>query len=168
MPGPFTGAKSNFLEQELLDHVLGGDAGFSQPSALWLSLFTGDGSEYPNEQGNSGNAAITTFEPVQIGGGTNPGDAGYGNYARVDVTLEYGLSVTGAPGQTVGATIKNTGVITFAVATEDWGSITRWGIYSAATATANLYYYGDFTTAKTVNSGDTVQINSGGMIIEER
>jgi len=151
MAGPFTGAKSNYLETSILDHVLG-VAAFTAPTALHLGLTIQD----PTESG----AYEALYEPGPI--------AGTGGYNRAVVTTEFDAAAVGTVlGQTIGATSTMTGTITYGAASLDWGTITHWGLYDAATA-GNMLYYGEFTTAKAINSGDTVQISSGDLTIEER
>lgn len=58
-----------------------------------------------------------------------------------------------------GAT-ANANVITFVTATGDWGTISHFGLFDAASA-GNMLAHGDLTTAKPVGSGDTAKFNVG-------
>lgn len=55
---------------------------------------------------------------------------------------------------------SNSGIITFPEATEDWGTVSHWGLFDASTA-GNLMYYGEFTLAREYVSGDIVSIPVG-------
>jgi len=66
-----------------------------------------------------------------------------GAYVRVAVTM-------GVP---AGQISKNSGNITFASATANWGTITHWAIYDASTA-GNQLYQGVLDAPVTINSGD--------------
>jgi len=44
--------------------------------------------------------------------------------------------------------------VTFPAPTAAWGTVTHFGVFDAATA-GNALYYGDLTTARTINSGDS-------------
>lgn len=89
-----------------------------------------------------------------------------GSYARVAVTA--GLAAfagTQAAGSTLassgtGGTTSNNAVITFPTPTVGWGTVNCWGIADAGTA-GNLWIYAPLTTAKTINSGDSVSFAAG-------
>lgn len=81
-----------------------------------------------------------------------------GSYARVSVTKgdaqwkgTHG-SATGASSGTNG-TISNAGAITFPAPTANWGTVSHFGIYDAASA-GNLLICQALTTSKTINNGD--------------
>ena len=121
------GSKSDFLELELLDHVLG-NAAYTSPATLYLALFT--------------------VAPTDAGGGT---EVTGGSYARKDVAN----NATNWPAAAAGA--KSNGVaITFVAATASWGTIVAFGIFDALTG-GNLLYWATLTTNKTVDNGDTAQ-----------
>lgn len=146
MAGPFTGALSAYLETGFLGHTLLGQS-LTAPAAQYLSLHVSS----PTDTGDTAN------EPSS------------GSYARVAVTNQFGNLATGIPtDQTSGGSVENTGVITFPVASLDWGTVSHWGIWDGNVSTSNMLYYGEFTTAKAINSGDTVQISSGSLTIELR
>jgi hypothetical protein len=58
---------SNFLEQELLDHVFAG-AAYTPPTNIYAKLHLGD----PGEDGTANPAAETTRVEVTFAAGTNP------------------------------------------------------------------------------------------------
>ncbi|MGC9361097.1 MAG: phage tail fiber protein [Anaerolineae bacterium] len=131
------GSKSDYLENELLDHVLGG-ADYTRPATVYVALFT--------------------VAPSDTGGGT---EVTGGSYARAEVTN----NATNWPAASGG--VKSNGVdITFPEATADWGTVVAFAIFDAATA-GNMLYWGDLTASKTINSGDTAKFNAGELSITE-
>jgi hypothetical protein len=95
--------------------------------------------------------ALFTVAPTDAGGGT---EVSGGGYARQAFTL--------TPAS--GGTSSNSADIVFPTATADWGTIVAVGIFDAATG-GNLLMWGNLTTSKTVNSGDTFKINAGDLNI---
>lgn len=129
------GAASNYLEGKILDHTLR-VAAYTQPTGLWLALFTadpGEASSFSNEVSTSGTG-----------------------YARKAVTFGAASSGTSATSATV----------TFDTATASWGTITHIAICDSATAGAgNQLYYGSVTTSKSIDIGDTFQVTSGNLTV---
>jgi hypothetical protein len=95
--------------------------------------------------------ALYTEAPTDAGGGT---EVSGGSYARQSFTL------SAASG---GAT-SNAADITFPTATANWGTIVAVGIFDASTS-GNLLMWGNLTTSKTVNNGDTFKIAAGDLDI---
>ncbi len=118
------GSFSDFLENELLDHVFG-NAAYSAPATLYVSLYT--------------------VTPADAGGGT---EATGGSYARVAVTN----NATNFPAASGGAKANGT-AITFPAPTANWGTVVAFGIHDAASA-GNLLAWGALTVNKTINNGD--------------
>jgi len=125
---------SDYLENKLIDHLFRGLA-FTAPATLYFALLTA--------------------APSDSGGGT---EVSGGSYARVAVTpnstnfANTQNSGTGASTGTGGQT-QNLTAITFPAPTANWGSVTHFGIYDAASA-GNLIAHAALTAAKTVNNGD--------------
>lgn len=117
---------SNYLEDQLRAHLFR-TASFLKPAALYVALHTAD----PTDAGTGAEVSGGAYARVQ----RNPGDANW---------------TAGSP--TDGVT-KNAADIVFPAPTANWGSITHWGIWDAATA-GNLIAYGPMVTPRTVNSGD--------------
>lgn len=134
------GSKSNYLEAELLDHVLGG-ADFSRPATVYIALYTA--------------------APTDAGGGT---EVTGGSYARVAVTND----ATAWPAATPGApsSKQNGSAFTFVTATANWGTVVAFAILDAASG-GNFLYWGDLTTTKSVENGDTAEFAVGGITITE-
>ena len=114
---------SDFLENELLDHVVGNSA-YSPPANLYFSLFTA--------------------APSDSGGGT---EVSGGAYARA--TVAYNLTQFPAAS---GGSKSNANTIQFADATANWGNITHGGVHDAVTV-GNLLFWGALTQAQTINVG---------------
>lgn len=110
------GSKSDFLELELLDHVLG-NAAYTAPSNIHVALFT--------------------VAPTDSGGGT---ECSAGNYARVSVTN----NATNFPAAS-GGLKQNGTAINFVQANADWAPpaspVVAFGLFDASTS-GNLLYWG--------------------------
>lgn len=131
------GSKSDYLENEILDHVLGG-ADYSRPGTVYIALYT--------------------VAPTDAGGGT---EVSGGDYARVAVTN----NTTNWPAASSGSKSNGT-AFTFTQATADWGTVVAFGILDALTS-GNLLYWGDLTASKSVESGDTAEFAASGITITE-
>lgn len=116
--------KSDFLELEILDHVLG-NAAYTAPATVYIALYTA--------------------APTDAGGGT---EVTGGSYARVAVAN----NATNWPAAAAGAKSNGT-AITFPAPTANWGVIVAFTIMDAASA-GNQLYNGLITPNKTVNNGD--------------
>ena len=128
-------AMSDYLENRLIDQLFRGQA-YSFPSTLYIGLYTA--------------------APNDAGGGT---EVSGGSYARVSVgaSLANWAGTQGA-GTTVASTgnsgtTSNNGAVTFPAPTGNWGQVTHFGIFDAASG-GNLLFHGALTTPKTVNNGD--------------
>lgn len=136
------GSKSNYLENKLLDGVLGGPA-FSLPATVHVALSTAAYSDAAT------GAALTEVSSSGTG------------YTRVAVTN----NATNWPAAANG--VKQNGVaVTFPLATAAWGSVVSFYICDAAT-NGNVLYGGDLATARSVASGDTASFGVGTIVITE-
>jgi|DEB0MinimDraft_6_1074348.scaffolds.fasta_scaffold01587_1 hypothetical protein len=136
-------AASNDLEEKVLNHVLQNvattGAAYTAPSAVYVSLHTGN----PQED-NSGANEIPT--------------SGY-NYARESVTFGSVTEVANTVSVSTNATV------TFNQASANYpANVTYVGLYDQSTA-GNLMFYGALSTEKQVTTGDIFQINSGSLTI---
>lgn len=133
------GSKGDYLEDEILDHILG-DLAFDAANDLWVALYT----------------VVST----DARGGT---EVAAGDYERIEVTnssTTWTVSSGGAK--------SNTAEITFAQATNAWGTIVGFAILdNSEKNSGNLYYWGSLTTAKAVNSGDTAKFAVGDLDVSE-
>jgi hypothetical protein len=131
------GSKSDYLENEILDHVLGG-GDYSRPATVYIALYT--------------------VAPTDAGGGT---EVAAGDYARAAVTN----NLTNWPAASSGAKANGT-EIAFSQATSSWGTVVAFGIFDAATS-GNLLYWGDLTASKAIDNGDTAKFAVGDLDITE-
>ena len=129
-------ALSNYLENKLVDQLFRGQA-YSFPATLYVGLLTAAPSD-----SSSG---------TEVSGGS---------YARVAVTSSLAnwagtqaANSTSASSGTSGTT-SNNNAIEWADPTADWGTITHFGIFDAATS-GNLLVWGAMTTARLVANGDS-------------
>lgn len=128
-------AASDYLENELLDHVLGGGGAnaYTAPTAVYLSLHTAD----PTDAGTG----------AEVGSGVN--------YTRK--ALSFGTASSGS--------ITTDAAVTFDPATNsNWGTITHIGIWDAASS-GNLLFHGAVTSSKVIEVGDTFQVSAGNLTI---
>jgi len=128
-------ALSDYLENKLIDQIFRGQA-FSFPATIYVALFTAN--------------------PSDSGGGT---EVSGGSYARVAVTGSLanwagtqGAGTTTASTGTNGTT-SNNNTITFPAPTANWGVVSGFGLFDAASA-GNLLIWGALTVSKTVNNQD--------------
>lgn len=127
---------SDFLENELLDHVFGA-AAYTAPATIYVALFTAD----PDDAG---------------AGGT---ECAAGDYARLAVTN----NATNFPAASAGAKANGTD-FEFPQASSSWGTITFVGLYDASTS-GNYLGGAGLTVDKAVGSGDTFRIATGDLDI---
>lgn len=131
---------SDYLENELLDHILGTGA-FTAPAKVYVGLHT----QSPQE---SASAA------TEVGG--TAGDSTTGGYYRIEAT--FGAASNGSA--------SNNANITFPTATSDFGTISHIGIYDSSTpGQGNLLLHGALDSSKTIETGDTFQISTGNLTV---
>ena len=131
------GSKSDYLENKVLDAVLGQVALPSIPT-VWVGLYT--------------------VAPTDAGGGT---EVTGGSYIRKSVTN----NVTNFPAASGGAKSNGTEII-FIEATGSWGTVLAFGIFDAETL-GNLLYWADLTTPKAIGAGDTAKFAVGDLDLTE-
>jgi len=129
--------KSDYLENKILDFLLGG-VSYTPPTTLYIALFT--------------------VAPTDAGGGTEVSGEGYARVAVANNTINFPAASNG--------TKSNGTTITFPTATSDWGQIVAVGIYDSAT-NGNLLFWANLTTARTILSGDTAQFAAGSLVFTE-
>jgi hypothetical protein len=118
---------SNYLEGQLRAHLFRSGT-FLKPAALYISLHTAD----PTDAGTGTEVTGGSYARVQ----RNPSDANWSAGSATDGTTD------------------NVGDLIFPAPTANWGTITHFGIWDAATG-GNLLCHGAMTTPRAVNSGDT-------------
>ena len=128
-------AMTDYLEGEIIKHIFR-TGSFTKPSVLAVGLFTA--------------------APSDAGGGT---EVTGGSYARA--TLNPLDANWAAPAGGNGVT-SNSSTITFTTPTANWGSVTHFAVFDAASA-GNMLFWGSLTVSKTINSGDTVTFPAGSL-----
>lgn len=103
--------------------------------------------------------ALSTTTPTMAGGNvTEPsGNA----YARVATAASDWNSATNADP----SVLTNANTITFPPATGSWGTVTYFVLYDASTA-GNVIGFGQLTTSKTPQNGDTPSFAAGALSIQ--
>lgn len=132
-----SGSKSDYLEDKVLDHILGGPD-YTRPATVYAALYTAS--------------------PIDVGGGI---EVSGGGYERVAITNN---STNWPP--SVGGTKTNGTDIVFPVATASWGTIEAVGLLDAPTG-GNLLYWATLDTPKAVGAGDTARISAGAFVVSE-
>jgi hypothetical protein len=131
-------AASNYLENKVLDHTLR-NAAFTQPSGLYIGLFK--------------NNALDNLEAGTL---TDEVSTSGTAYARKAVT--FGNAALGSA--------SNSATVTFDAATAEWGTITAIAILDGDTeGSDNVLFYGNLTTAKLIENGDTIQFVSNNVTV---
>ena len=149
-------AASNYLENEVLDHVLGeGGRNYTSPT-LYVALFC---------EKSSGVVAALESGDATTGSSANWGyyEVNNGNYARRPVGFAAASSGSAASNETV----------TFAQANANYDTAGSAGntvthialVDHASGGSGNVLFYGALSVSKTVTNGDTFQINSGSLTI---
>lgn len=102
---------------------------------------------------------LSTTTPTEAAGNfTEPSGNGYARVSKPRAATDWAAASGTAP-----AVADNATAITFPTASGgSWGSVTYFGLFSAATA-GTLYFWGALTTAKTVNDGDTASFAVGAL-----
>lgn len=125
------GSFSNFMELEILDHVFKTGA-YTPATNLYIAL------------------SKSTLDDTMTGT-TMDGELSGGAYVRKKCNT-WDLASGGAT--------ANTGAITFAQATADWGTITYFAVCDKTTL-GNIIGWGALTVSKNIDSGDTFKFATG-------
>ncbi len=131
--------KSDYLENKVLDHILGGPD-YARPATIYVALFT----VAPTADAGTGGTEVTG-----------------GAYARVAVTN----NTTNWPAATGGVKSNGT-VITFPTATAPWGTLVAFAIYDASTA-GNMLFWNVLTANKVINTNDIAQFPVASLVFTE-
>lgn len=132
-----SGEISNYLADELLDHVFN-NSSYTPPGTTWVGLATASISD------------STT--------GSTIGEPSGGAYARAQVNVNGGAAPTWD--LAASSVVDNGGTITFATATAAWGTVTGVAILDAS-ANGNILFYDNSQTDQAVGSGDLWRYNAG-------
>lgn len=136
-------AASNYLENKVLDHVLGeGARNFTSPASLYVALFN-----------NTGTGTLANLEAGILSDEISTSGTAYSRQA-VDFNSASGGSAS------------SNGTITWSTATAAWGVVTSLAIVDSNTAGAgNVLFYGNLTVAKDIQIGDTFQISNTNLTV---
>jgi hypothetical protein len=137
---------TNYLENKLVDHIFRGQA-LAVPGTLHVSLHTAD----PGETGANELAATGAYGRGSIA-------ASLANWAGTQSAGSTTAS-SGTGGQT-----SNNAVVSFPTPSANWGAVTHFAIWDAATG-GNCLLYGSLGVAKTINQGDTVSFAAGTLTV---
>ena len=118
-------AASNYLENKILDHVIGG-SDYTRPATIYFALFT--------------------VAPSDAGGGTEVSGNGYARVAMTNNSTNFPAASGGSK--------TNAVAVVFPTATGNWGTVSHYGVFDASSG-GNLIVHGAMTTAKLVENGDT-------------
>lgn len=130
-------SKSNYLENAILDHQLGGPD-YVRPGTVYIALYT--------------------TSPTDSGGGVEVVNSGYTRVPLTNNTTNFPPAVNGS---------KSNGVaITFPMPSGSWGVVRAFGIFDASTG-GNLLRWGALGTAKTIDAGDNVSFPAGSLVLTE-
>lgn len=133
-------ASSDYLENKLLDHVLGNTT-YSQPANIYLALFTA----VTGLEGNNPTSEVTTSGTA---------------YARQALSF----------GSSSGGTCATDATVTFPIATASYGTVTHVAIVDHASNTnwgtgVNVLFYGTLTASKQIDTNDQFVVNSGNLTV---
>ena len=137
-----TAVASDYLENQLIDHLFRSGT-FPKPAGLYVALFTA--------------------APSDAGGGT---EVAGGGYARVNLPpsdTNWQATQGGPVGTSTGTGGRTSNAVTiaFPAASADWGTITHYGIFDAATA-GNRLLWDAVTVPRKVLAGDPpIQFTGG-------
>lgn len=100
---------------------------------------------------------LSSADPADDASGTSepPGKG----YARVKTNIGSGTSWEIADSS--GVTVQNTSGVTFPTASDDWGTMTHFALFSGSTSGASVLCSGALTSSKTVENGDTARFSAG-------
>jgi hypothetical protein len=143
-------AMSNYLENKLIDHIFRATS-FTAPTNIYIALCTASPTD-----------ASTGSTITEVSGGSYARQAyNPSNNSNWEATQG---GVSGASSGTGGTTSNNT-TIAFPTATADWGTITSVALVDASSA-GNVLFYGDLTSSRTINNGDTFQFNANALALQ--
>lgn len=129
-----TAQASDYLENKLIDHLFR-TATFAKPAGLYIALFTG--------------------APTDAAGGVEVTGGAYArvNLAPLDTNWKATQGGTSGASSGTGGVTANAVQITFPAPTANWGTVTHFGIFDAASA-GNLLIWDALTAARTILNGD--------------
>lgn len=145
---------SNYLENELLDHVLGEGGRNYTPATLHIALFadTGSGVAAALESGTSSTSGTANWGYYEINNG---------GYTRKAVDFNAASS----------GSATNNGAVIFPQASANYdtaggaGNVVTHVAIMDNSSGGNVLFYGALSVPKTVTTGDTFQINDTALTV---
>jgi len=131
-------ALTNYTENNIINHIFR-TASFAKPSVLYIGL-------------------ITTLTDGEAGTVTEVTGGSYARVARNPLDTNWDVTTTTG-------TTANTASIQFPAATADWGAVTSFGIWDAATG-GNLLIYSALTNPRTITNGTTPSFGAGALTFQ--
>ncbi len=106
--------------------------------------------------------ALSTTTPTSAGANfTEPSGSAYGRVSVANNPTNFPAATVANP------SVKSNGVeITFPAATGNWGTLTHFGIFTAASGGV-LLDWGPLPTPKTIGSGDTARFAVGALVMRQ-
>lgn len=105
---------------------------------------------------------LSSADPTDDASGVSEPPSGKG-YARVKTTNASSSSWQVA--DATGVTVDNSVAIEFGTASDDWGTMTHFALFSGGTAGASVLAYGALTASKSVDNGDTARFTANSLDI---
>ena len=147
-------AASNYLENEVLDHVLGeGARDYTPSTTLHIALFSGTASD-----------VLAALEA-----GTNAATAGNWGYYEINTGSYARTAVNFA--EAAGGSATTSVDVTFPAATANYdntagsgSTVTCIAVVDADTS-GNVLFYGQLDNSKEILNGDTFQVSTGNLTI---
>jgi hypothetical protein len=137
---PVYGVKSNYLENEVLDHVLGG-VDYPRPTTVYIGLWS------------------ATLDDTSDG--STVGEVSGNGYARAVVTNDSTKWATASSG-----TKSNGSRIQFPPSTGSWGIPTYWAICDAPSG-GNILFFGALSFPDTLPSGYVFSFAADSLVLSE-
>lgn len=134
-------ALTNYTENKLIDHIFR-TAKWTPSGLIFIGLATA--------VTNAGNEALTITEVI---GGS------YARVARTPIDANWDAPVNN------NGTTANTASIQFPTATANWGTVTHFVIYDAATV-GNALIYAELTNPRTITDGTTPSFAIGALTFQ--
>lgn len=140
-------AFTDYAENALVDRLVRAQATPAFPATWYVALFT--------------TAPTDSTLGTEVSGGSYARPSLAASLANWAGTQSAG-STTASSG--TGGVTSNNSAINFATPSAGWGTVTHWCLMDAVTA-GNAWVCAALTTAKTINSGDTVSFSAAALTI---
>lgn len=141
-------AMTDALENSLIDFLFRGQA-YTPPTTIYVALFTSS----PADTGPGSEVSGNAYSRASLACSTT-------NWAATNAT-----GSTTSPSSGSSGTTSNNIVITFTTPTGSWGTITHFGLYTAASG-GTLLFWGPLSASKLIQTGDAVTIQTGQLQIQ--